>query len=168
MKTLYGSHCILIMLMLVVFGCSNNQTELTDSEKENIKAEVMDVFSNVTEEVNNHDYEKMMQYCWNDPNYIYVANGTLVKSWDSNYESASDIHSDPENQSFTVDYDEIIIKVLKRDAVLLVGNGSFHNINTDEGIKSVSLVVTFLMEKINNEWLITIGHESTYEKLLIL
>jgi hypothetical protein len=168
MKTLPRTLSYLLIFLFISFGCNNRQSELSDSDIEATKAEVRDAFKRVTNEVNNHDAEKMMQYCWNSPDYLYVANGTLIKGWESNHKDANTIHSDPKNQSFTIDYDEILIKVLNREAVLLVGNGKFNNINTDEGNKSVNLVVTFLMEKIDNEWLITIGHESTYDKLLIL
>ncbi len=51
---------------------------------------------------------------------------------------------------------------------MLVGKGYFHNILTENGIKSVDLVITFLMEKINDEWVITIGHESSSEAILVL
>ena len=69
-----------------------------------------------------------------------------------------------------VDYSfhETIIKVINRDAVLLVGRGYFHNILTEEGVNSVDIVITFLLEKIDDKWVITVGHESYPEALLLL
>ena len=149
------------------WGCQSSPNPLSEQEKEVIEKEVRKAFDETTAAVNMHDADKIMQACWNDKDYFYAANGTLMNDWEANHEAATIIHSNPKNQTYTVDYDEIIVKVLNRDAVMLVGKGAFINILTEDGIKSVDLVVTFLMEKINNEWLITIGHESTGEAILI-
>ena len=152
---------------LVLLGCQSTSTPLTEVEMQEIRNEVRQSFKRTTEAVNNHDAVKIMESCWNDENYLYAANGTLTKGWDKNNDISTTIHSDPKNQLFTIEYDEISIRVLKRDAVLLVGKGYFHNILTKDGTKSVDLIVTFLMEKVNGKWVITIGHESYPEAILI-
>ena len=151
----------------IFFGCQSPSSSLSEAEKEEIKKEVRSDFDATTFEVNAHDADMIMQACWNDKDYLYVANGVLIKGWEENLKDGTIIHSNPKNQSFSVSYDEITIKVLSREAVMLVGKGAFHNILTEEGIKSVDLVVTFLMEKMDDEWLITVGHESTTEAILI-
>ena len=90
----------------------------------------------------------------------------MTNGWDANYEICTSIHTNPKYQSYTVDYDEINIRVLNRDAVMLTGKGYFNNFPTEEGPKSIKLVVTFLMEKIDGNWVVTVGHESTQEDLL--
>ena len=166
MKTVFSATCI-ILIALSFWSCQSSPAPLTESEKEEIKKEVRQAFDAITPSVNMHDADKILQACWNHEDYLYVADGVLVKGWEANLRDGTIIHSNPENQSFTVDYDEIIIKVLSRDAAMLVGRGAFHNILTADGKKSVNLAVTFLMEKIDNEWLITVGHESTQETILI-
>lgn len=165
MKKVFSTLSI-ILIALSFWGCQNSSAPLTESEEEAIKKEVREAFDAITPSVNMHDADKIMQACWKHEDYLYLANGSLVKGWEANLKEGTIIHSNPENQSFTVDYDEILITVLSRDAAMLVGNGAFHNIRTVDGIKSINLVVSFLMEKIDDEWLITIGHESTQESIL--
>ena len=159
---------IFALLLFVLFiGCQNTSTPLTEDEKEEIIKEVKKAFETSTSAVNEHDASRIAQFCWNDEDYLYAGNGTLIKGWERHNQICAEIHSTPKNQSFTIDYDEIIIKVLKRDAVMLVGKGYFHDILTEEGVKSDDLVITFLIEKINDKWVITIGHESSSEPILI-
>ena len=156
------------LITVCFLGCESTPTPLTELEKDEIKNEVRQAFDMTTVAVNEHDAARIMESCWNSENYLYVAQGTLTKGWERNNEISTTIHTDPNNQSFTIEYDDITIKVLKRDAVLLVGKGYFHNILTEEGIKSVDLVITFLIEKIDDKWVITIGHESYTDAILLL
>ena len=166
MKTIAISMSV-IVLTLLFWGCESKSAQLSEAEKEEIKKEVINTSNATTLDVNAHDADKIMQACWNDKDYVYVANGVITKGWEENLKGSTIIHSNPKNQSYSVSFDEINIKVLSREAVMLVGKGAFHNILTEEGTKSVDLVVTFLMEKIDDEWLITVGHESTPEAILV-
>ncbi len=94
-------------------SCQSIPTPLTELEKEQIKEEVKKAFETSTAAVNDHDAFKIMQSFWNDKNNLYAANGTLTKGWERNNEISTTIHSDPKNKAFTIDYDEIIIKVIK-------------------------------------------------------
>jgi len=156
------------LITVCFLGCQSTPTPLTELEEEEIKNEVRQAFENTTVAVNAHDAVKIMESCWNDNDYLYAAQGTLTKGWERNNEISTAIHTDPKNKSFTLEYDETIIKVINRDAVLLVGRGYFHNILTEEGVNSVDIVITFLLEKIDDKWLITVGHESYPEALLLL
>jgi hypothetical protein len=168
MKNSFSSICVFAIFAILFCGCQTAPAPLSESEKEKIIKEVRDAFDQTTLAVNNHDVDKIMEFCWNDRDYLYAADGALLKSWEANNKEASLIHSNPKNQAFTINYDEIIIKVLKRDAVMLVGKGSFNDVLTVDGPKSVSMAVTFLIEKIDDKWVITVGHESAAETLLIL
>ena len=168
MKTSLRSICVFAIFAIIFCGCQTAPAPLSESEKEEIIKEVRAAFDKTTLAVNTHDADQILDFCWNDNDYLYAADGTLDKGWDANYKAASSIHSNPNNQSFTIHYDEIIIKVLKRDAVMLVGKGAFNDILTEAGPKSVGMVVTFLIEKIDEKWVVTIGHESAAETLLIL
>jgi hypothetical protein len=162
-----GKLLVLLFIIALSWGCQNSPTPLSDAEKEDIKQEVKAAFEQTTAAVNIHDADKIMQACWNNEEYFYAANGTLMEGWKANHDAALSIHSNPKNQSFTLDYDAIIVKVLNQDAAMLVAKGAFNHILTEDGTESVDLVVTFLMEKIDNKWLITIGHESTGKSILI-
>jgi hypothetical protein len=151
--------------MSLFFCCSQQTDDLTLNEKEAIENEIRNIMSQIVEAVRVHDVDKMFQYCLKNGTYIYAANGTISKSFDENYKIATTIHSDPKNQSFYVRYDELIIKVINRNSVMVVGDGYFYDFPAEAGTKSIKLVITFLFEKIDGSWLLTVGHESTHDIL---
>jgi len=160
-----NSTLIFLLSLLVLWGCNNAPATLSDADKEQIKKEVLEDLEIINDAVNNHDFEKMMEYCWNDPDYLYAANGSLVKGWDANYKIASEIHSNPKNQSFTLKYDDTIITVLSQDLVMLTAKGQFIDFPIENDTKNIDLVVTFLVQKIGGKWKIIVGHESTNDPI---
>jgi ketosteroid isomerase-like protein len=168
MKTSFSSICVFAIFAILFCGCQSAPAPLSESEKEEIIKEVRAAFDKSTLAVNNHDPDKIMEFDWNDGDYMYASDGTLTKGWEANFKIVSTIHLNQNNQSSTINYDEIIIKVLKPDAVMLVGKGLIENILTEDGPKSIGIVVTYLIEKLDDKWVVTIGHESSAEALIIL
>jgi hypothetical protein len=151
--------------IVLIFGCSQQTDELTLNEKEDIENEIRNIMGQIIEAVRIHDIDKMFQYCLKNENYMYAANGTISKGFDENYKIASSIHSDPNNQSFYVSYDELIIRVINRNTAMVIGDGYFNDFPAEVGTKSIKLVITFLFEKIDGSWQLTVGHESTPDNL---
>ena len=165
MKTFKIQPLVLLLSVLTLFGCQKSTQDLTDTEKNEVEESIRQIMNDLDKTVEDHDFEKMMEYSWNDKDYIYVGNGTITKGWKNNYDVASTIHSNPKHQSFNVSYDELIVKVLSRDMAMVIGDGYFNNFPTDEGTKSLKMAVTFLFERIEGKWLLTVGHESTDEAI---
>jgi ketosteroid isomerase-like protein len=69
------------------------------------------------------------------------------------------------NQSFTVNIDEVIMHVLSREAVMLTAAGNFVNFPAGLESRDIPLVCTHLFEKKEGKWVMTLGHESSTEKL---
>jgi ketosteroid isomerase-like protein len=157
---------LLMFSMSLFFGCRQQAGELTEAEKTLIEQEIRNIMNQTLEAIKIHDVDKIMEHCLKNEDYLYSANGFLTKGFDENYKIASTIHSDPDNQSFFVNYEDLIIKVINRDCVMVVGDGYFKNIQDEDGSKSIRLAITFLFEKIDGQWLLTVGHESTPEMFL--
>lgn len=168
MKKLMLKVALLIIPIITFWGCQNTTNELSESEKDSITKEVRSEFDKVLAAANNHDADAMMQISWNSPDYMYVGNGTITKGWESVQKDANSIHSNPKYQSFTVDLDEVSIRVIDREAAMITAGGYFNNFPTEEGPRSIKLALTFLMQKINGNWVVTNGHESTPEDLFNL
>ena len=132
---------VLIPLALIsFFGCQNATEKISDSEKELIIKEVRSEFDKVIAGANKHDADALLKQHWNS---------------DTN----------PKYQSFTLDMDQVIIRVIDREAVMVVADGYFNNFPTSEGPKSIKMALTGLWEKIDGQWLMTVGHESTQASL---
>jgi len=165
MKKLMLKVVLLIVPLISFWGCQNSTNELSESEKDSITQEVRSVSDKITTAANNHDANAMMQNSWNSQDYLYAANGALIKGWDSMLEVANSFHSNPKYQTFTVDVDEKIIRVINRDAAMVITVGYLNNFPTQEGPKSIKFVVTSLYQKIDGNWVVTVNHESEPEDL---
>jgi uncharacterized protein (TIGR02246 family) len=165
MKKLMLNVAILSVVFLSFSGCQNSTKELSEAEKDSIIKEVRSVSDKITTAANNHDADAMMQNSWNSPDYLYAVNGVLIRGWDSMLKVVDSIHSNPMNQTFTVDVDEKIVKVIDRDAAMVITVGYLNNFPTQEGPKSIKFVVTTLMQKIDGNWVVTVNHESQPEDM---
>jgi uncharacterized protein (TIGR02246 family) len=158
----------LIVPLISFWGCQNTTNELNESEKDSITKEVRSEFDKAIAAASNHDADAMMQIHWNSTDYMYVGHGAITKGWESMLKGANSIHSNPKYQSFTVDLDEVIIRVINREAAMVTAGGYFNNFPTEEGPRSIKLALTCLMQKIDGNWVVTNGHESTQEALFNL
>jgi len=165
MKTSNNLLLALILAFITLYGCQQNKQELTEQERIEIEENVRNVMNDLIKAVNEHDVDKFMGYCWNNQDYYYAGNGTIFKGWKDNYNSAITIHSDPKYKSFTVNYSEIIVNVISKDVAKVIGIGMFKNFPTTDGETNIDLAITFLFERIDGKWLLTFGHESTYEQI---
>lgn len=168
MKKLMLKIALLIIPIITFWGCQNTTNELSESEKDSITKEVRSEFDKAIAAANNHDADAMMQIHWNSEDYMYVGHGTITKGWESVLKGANSMHSNPKYQSFTVDLDEVIIRVINRETAMITAEGYFNNFPTEEGPRSIKLALTFLMQKIDGNWVVTLGHESTPEGLFNL
>jgi len=166
MKTQIKTIEFLISALILTYSCQKAPAPFSESEIEEIKKEVKVVFDQATKAANDHDADAMVSLDWNNEDYMYVGNGEIMKGWEAKFKVAQSIHTNPKYQSYTVDYDEILMKVISRDAVMVTGSGYLNNFPGDEDPRSIKFAVTLLYEKIDGKWVMTVGHESTTEKVL--
>ena len=165
MKPIMSKVFLLLISSIIIWGCQNNPTMLSDSDKESIIKEVRHEFDKLMAAANNHDADGIMQIMWNSPDYVYAGNGMITIGWEAALKAFSSVHSNPKYQSFSVDLDDVIIHVIDREAAMVVAEGYFNNFPTEEGPRSIKLAFTGLMQKIGGNWVITVGHESTAENM---
>ncbi len=165
MKKLMLKVALLIIPIITFWGCQNTTNELSESEKDSIIEEVRIEFEKAISAATNHDADEMTSYWWDNEDFLYASNGSLIKGWEPGYEVANSIHSNPKYQSFSVDLDEVLISVINEGSAMVSAVGYFNNYPSEEGPRSIKLALTFLMQKIDGNWVITVGHESTPEDL---
>ena len=165
MKKLMFKIAFLIVPLISFWGCQNSSNELSESEKDSIIQEVRAEYDKFIAASSAHDAAVMMQSIRNSEDFLFASNGSRIKGYDEMHNVVNSIHSNPELQSYSVELNEVIIRVISHEAALLSIEGFLINFPTSEGPKSIKIVVTVLMEKIDSKWLITVGHESTREDL---
>jgi len=165
MKKLILRVIFLIVPLISFLGCQNTTNELSESEKDSIKEEVREVFDESIKAANAHDAAGMLAHDWNSQDYLYASNGNLMKGWNAKSDAVQSIHTNPELQSYGVVLDEVILRVISRQVVIITCTGHFSNFPKEQGPQDIKFVLTCLYEKINGKWVMTVGHESTHEQL---
>jgi len=162
MKTEKSRVFLLLMPLLILLGCKSVSTELSELEKNNIKEEIRIVVEEGVVAANNHDPDAMMKVHWNSDDYLYIGNGTIIKGWESVNKVVTAVHSDPRNQSFTVDQKVVEVRVINSVTALVVAEGKFIDVPTKDGTTTENFTLSMLLEKKDGKWLKTVIHESWF------
>jgi uncharacterized protein (TIGR02246 family) len=149
-----------MFLVIVLSGCENKVEPLSESKIEAIINEVKNTFELSADAASNHDVETIMKYFWNNEDFVYAGNGDFTKGWSNFYEAVNSVHSNPENQEFRIEFQDVYIKVITSECALVTAAGNLTDFPTEDGPATKKLTVTFLFEKIDGQWVITVGHES--------
>jgi uncharacterized protein (TIGR02246 family) len=149
-----------LLPLLVISGCNNMPKEPSEVEKNNIKKEVRSILEEGIVAANKHDPDAMMKVHWNSDDYLAIFNGTIVKGWETVHEIVSSGHSNPRNQSFTIEQQEVDIRVLNNLTAFVIAKGKFINVPTRDTTVTEKYAITMLVEKIDGTWKKTIVHES--------
>ena len=162
----HQSLLMIILILLIAFpGCKEKTEPLSAKEIETIKKEVKNTFEESADAASDHDVDAIMKFFWNDEDLVYAGNGEIIKGWSNFYQAVNSVHSDPKNQGFRIGFESVDIKVITPNAALVTGAGKLIDFPTEEGTVNKNLTVTFLLEKIDGQWLVTAGHESTPENI---
>jgi len=156
---------IILLAAIFIIGCQNEPAQLSDTEKQQIKSEVKTVFDQMMKGANDHIPDEMMKHAWNSESFIYASNGNISTGWEPMMKQVTSIHTNPHFKGYTVTIQDSNIRVINTNAAMVTGIGTFGNFPTKDGAKDIEVAVTFLFEKIDGNWLVTVGHESTSEKL---
>jgi len=156
---------IILFLLFTISGCKETTNELSDEEIQIIRGEVLEAFNQSKENANAHNSDAIIQSFWNNDDLVYAMNGNLTKGRSNLYEDVKKVHSNPQNQGFSIKIEPTYVRVINPECALVSVAGDLIDFPTEEGSVNKNLTMTFLFEKIDGKWLITAGHESTPENL---
>ena len=149
-----------LLSLIMISGCKDISTELSEVEKNKIIKDVRSVVEEGIIAANNHDPDAMMKVHWHSDDYLAVGNGTIIKGWETVHEIVSFVHSNPRNQSFTIEQQEVDIRILNNLTALVIAEGKFINVPTKDSTTTEKFALTMLVEKIDGTWKKTLTHES--------
>ncbi|MFC2123714.1 hypothetical protein ACFLU5_02790 [Bacteroidota bacterium] len=78
MKKLISQVTVIVISMMVLQGCQKSAPEITDAEKKEIEESVRNVFNKITEAVNTHDVDGLMDHYWNHEDFVFVRYGKVM------------------------------------------------------------------------------------------
>jgi hypothetical protein len=131
--------------LIAICGCKEISTELSEAEKSNILEEVRSVVEEGIIAANNHEPDAMMKVHWNSDHYLAIVNGTIIKGWKPVHEIVSFVHSNPRNQSFAIEQQEVDIRILNDLTALVIAEGKFINVPTKDSTTTEKFALTMLM-----------------------
>ena len=160
MKLIKNSIIVLLISVLTIFSCKKSSSPITETEKEAISKDARATFSQLNAAMNSHNVSEIRKYFSDEEDFIYAGSGNIYTKLDDLFKVIASVHSNLELLPFTIDFNEIKIRVLNSDLVMLTGIGRVNDaIGTDKA-KSFQIVMTFLLKKTNGKWLAIAGHES--------
>jgi len=149
-----------LLPLIMISGCKNNSNELSEDEKNKIKKEVRSVVEEGIIAANSHDPDAIMKVHWHSDDYLAIANGTFLNGWETVHKVVSFVHSNPKNQSFTIEQQEVDIRILNDLTALVIAEGKLINVPTKDSTTTEKFALTMLVEKKDGTWKKTLTHES--------
>jgi ketosteroid isomerase-like protein len=150
----------IVVLFFTFFASCTPKEELTQQDKDQIKKEVSAVFANMVTSYEQLNMEAMLKYYWDSPDFIYVnADGTTIeqkdlkKTFEEVYKTFGALKIITAREEY---------RILKKDIVLCLWLGK-----SEANMKDGSLItyntdaVSFLFQKINEEWKVIYQSESS-------
>lgn len=149
---------MLIALLLTFISCIQKQ-ELTQQEKDQIKQELTSLINSFVKVYERGDVEAALEYYWNSPDFISVGADASVKDYQSfKKENEEQLKSLISTKIITVKQE---YRIINRETVITLWYGRFEVNMKDGGILVFDPdVVTWVLQKINNEWKITYQADS--------
>jgi len=155
MKSLY--RCILIVLLICLFGCSEQAT-FTDAEKETVKKEVSEQFGKVISAINEKDIASWSGHYSQDGFVSAVAGTDYYSKRDAWVNAITGFFATRESQR--IEPVAVRIHATARDLALLTAESNSEMKMKDGGLMKVKHVYTMVWKKEPSGWKILHSHES--------
>ena len=144
---------ISVLLLLFLTRCSNKeslQTELSNSEKDDIKKEIIQIVDNYFESVKSNDIEEILIFWSNSDDFIHAGDGSIFggyKEWSSYLRE----WTNPDRKWLYWNNKDIHVIVIDRIAASYTMNFENAFIEKGDTIK-VKGSWTYVFRKENSEW----------------
>lgn len=161
MKTLL----FLICFLPVLWSCGKKpENPLTDAEKEVIKNEVLKVHSPSLEANKNMDMSNFILPFWDSPEFMFSGMDGSVSNLQEMKKSVSEVFNSIAKREMTITGEKWII--IDRENALCSFQGKAENsLKAGGKLFEDPFAVTLLYKKIDNQWKIVYGHESSTIKI---
>jgi len=151
-----------LVLLIACFSCSSNNKPLSESQKEKIKGEVKEVISEIYKGAQEANFDLVMSYWYDSPDFIYSYNGNTFKFKDF-VESMKPMFGAVANQNLSIIDEEYAI--LDNSTVMYNANTTWL-VNFKDGHSTLQSpwAIQWLLKKIDGKWKAICGSEGGVEQ----
>jgi hypothetical protein len=150
---------VYISILAGLFACTAPQSpELTDSEKEQVKTEIMELTTHWATANSNMDAASASEFWLQSPDMCHVENGVYFKNYDSVYAFLKNFYLNTD--SMHVAWKERTILPLTREIALLKGFFNFRAVFKSGDVFEGEPAFTCVFVKRDGKWALIQGHES--------
>jgi len=150
---------LLFISLLIAFSSCSQKQELTLEEKDQIKTELSTVFDNFVKIYKSLDPNAVLNYYWDSPDFVIVGADGSVKDYQGLKKDNEELFKSLSSVKIITAKQEYMI--VSKEAVVIFWLGRFEAQMKDESLLVFDPdAVTFVFQKINNEWKITYQADS--------
>ena len=151
-----------LLLLIVCFACGTNNKPLSDDQKEEITNEAKEVVAAFLEGAQAADYDKIIGYIDDSPDFVFFYNGTPF-SYQQFTELGKAMFSSLINQKGKVTDEKYL--VIDNSTVMYTANSSWLlNFKDGSAIIQDPWAMQYLIKKIGDAWKVLIINESGHEQ----
>ena len=161
------SKIIIVAIILGLWACTdNNQSSLSQSEKEKIVSEIDLVINSISEGWKNLDVNKAFKESFSDsPDFIFIGIDGSFMDYNKFFNTAKGVFDSFQKSEFTINNKTILVVSAKVAIVSINYTGAFYS--TESKLTFPGCGSTFILNKIEDKWKIIHFHESIQESSFI-
>lgn len=147
-----------LTLAILIFGCQNPPSTLTESQKGAIADTLRGITREMAAGANALDVDRSLNYLTNDADLTFMSDAKLFPPKDSLTQLYHQVYSTFRSMEFI--WDSSRVAVLDRDAGVVSSTGHF-TVTDKSGKKSNTIVATtYVFQRRNGSWKLIHGHAS--------
>jgi len=147
-----------LALLLACFSCSTNKP-VSDAEKEKIKGEIKEVVNTIFKGCEEANFDMAMANWLDSPDLVFIYNGVTL-GYKETVDAMGPLFTTLLNQKVTIVDEKYAF--LDKSTVIYTTNCKFlENYKDGHAILSDPMAMQFTFKKINNEWKVIYGVESS-------
>jgi hypothetical protein len=150
---------IILVLLIVCFSCGTNNKPVSDAQKEKIKGEVKEVVNTIFKGCEEANFDMAIAPWLDSPDLVFIYNGVTL-GYKETVDAMNPLFGTLLNQKVTIVDEKYAF--LDKSTVIYTTNCKFlENYKDGHAILSDPMAMQFTLKKINNEWKVIYGVESS-------
>jgi hypothetical protein len=154
------STLLVVLAMFLLFGCGKQQPDqMTPQEQDVAKKEISEVLDHQLQSASKLDADALLQSYWNSPDFILLTTSGSMVDYQATKNGTAEMYKTLNALKFTTIKNEF--RFLPGNVVICAWLGKCEfTFKTEERATIGSYAITFVFQKLDNQWKIVYSHES--------
>jgi hypothetical protein len=150
---------VFLVMLIACFSCDTNNKPVSDAQKEKIKGEVKEVVNTIFKGCEEANFDMAIEPWLDSPDLVFIYNGVTL-GYKETVDAMKPLFSTLINQKVTIIDERYAF--LDKSRVIYTTNCTFlENYKDGHSTLSDPMAMQFTFKKINNEWKVIYGVESS-------